>query len=60
MLEDIKKTGVAILLVEHNLKVAMSLAQRLYIMKKAEVAFAGTVKELDARPDIREKYLEVS
>jgi branched-chain amino acid transport system ATP-binding protein len=60
MLEDIKKTGVAILLVEHNLKVAMSLAQRLYIMKKAEVAFAGTAQELDARPDIREKYLEVS
>ncbi len=60
MLEDIKKTGVAILLVEHNLKVAMSLAQRLYIMKKAEVAFTGTVQELDARPDIREKYLEVS
>jgi branched-chain amino acid transport system ATP-binding protein len=59
MLEDIKKTGVAILLVEHNLRVAMSLAQRLYIMKKAEVAFAGTVKELDARPDVREKYLEV-
>jgi branched-chain amino acid transport system ATP-binding protein len=60
MLEDIKKSGVAILLVEHNLKVAMSLAQRLYIMKKAEVAFTGTAEELDARPDIREKYLEVS
>jgi branched-chain amino acid transport system ATP-binding protein len=60
MLEDIKKTGVSILLVEHNLKVAMSLAQRLYIMKKAEVAFTGTAEELDARPDIREKYLEVS
>ena len=59
MLEDIKKTGVAILLVEHNLKVAMSLAQRIYIMKKAELAFTGTVEELDARPDIREKYLEV-
>lgn len=59
MLENIKKTGVAILLVEHNLKVAMSLAQRIYIMKKAELAFAGTVEELDARPDIRKKYLEV-
>lgn len=59
MLENIKKAGVAILLVEHNLKVAMSLAQRIYVMKKAELAFAGTVEELDARPDIREKYLEV-
>ncbi len=60
MLEDIKKTGVAILLVEHNLKVALSLAERLYIMKKAEVAFTGTAEELEAHPDIREKYLEVS
>jgi branched-chain amino acid transport system ATP-binding protein len=60
MLEDIKKTGVAILLVEHNLKVALSLSQRLYIMKKAEVAFAGTAAELDAHPEVREKYLEVS
>jgi branched-chain amino acid transport system ATP-binding protein len=59
MLENIKKTGVAILLVEHNLKVAMSLAQRIYVMKKAEVAFEGTGEELDARPEIREKYLEV-
>jgi branched-chain amino acid transport system ATP-binding protein len=60
MLANIKKTGVAILLVEHNLKVAMSLAQRLYIMKKAEVAFTGSVQELEARSDMREKYLEIS
>jgi branched-chain amino acid transport system ATP-binding protein len=59
MLEDINKTGVSILFVEHNLKVAMSLADRIYLMGKAYLAFSGTVEELDARPDIREKYLEV-
>jgi branched-chain amino acid transport system ATP-binding protein len=59
MLEQISRAGVTVLLVEHNLKVAMSLAKRLYIMGKASLAFAGTVEELDARPDIREKYLEV-
>jgi len=59
MLEDIHKTGVAILFVEHNLKVAMSLAERIYLMGKAYLAFSGTVKELDARPEIREKFLEV-
>ncbi|MEE9418143.1 MAG: ABC transporter ATP-binding protein [Desulfatiglandaceae bacterium] len=59
MLEDIHKTGVAILFVEHNLKVAMSLAQRLYLMGKAVLAFSGTVEELEAQPDIRAKYLEV-
>ena len=59
MLEDINKTGVSILFVEHNLKVAMSLAHRLYIMGKAYLAFTGTVEDLDAQPEIREKYLEV-
>jgi branched-chain amino acid transport system ATP-binding protein len=59
MLEDINKTGVSILLVEHKLKVAMSLARRVYLMKKAQLAFAGTVEELAAQREIREKYLEV-
>ncbi len=59
ILEDINKAGVTILLVEHNLKVAMSLSDRLYLMGKAFLAFTGTVEELDAQPEIREKYLEV-
>ncbi|MBL7175176.1 MAG: ABC transporter ATP-binding protein [Desulfobacteraceae bacterium] len=59
MLEDIHKTGVSILFVEHNLKVAMSLADRIYLMGKAQLAFTGTVEELEAQPEIREKYLEV-
>jgi branched-chain amino acid transport system ATP-binding protein len=59
MLEDINKTGVSILFVEHNLKVALSLAQRIYLMGKAYLAFTGTVEDLEAHPEIREKYLEV-
>ena len=59
MLENINKAGVSILFVEHNLKVAMSLAHRLYIMGKAYLAFTGTVEDLDAQPEIRKKYLEV-
>jgi branched-chain amino acid transport system ATP-binding protein len=47
------------LLVEHNLKVAMSLADRVYLMGKAHLEFSGNKEELDARPDIRAKYLEV-
>lgn len=59
MLENISKTGVAILFVEHNLKVAMSLADRIFLMGKAHLAFSGTVEELESQPEIREKYLEV-
>jgi branched-chain amino acid transport system ATP-binding protein len=59
VLGEINKAGVSIVLVEHNLKVAMSLAHRVYLMGKAHVAFTGTVDELDAKPEIRARYLEV-
>jgi branched-chain amino acid transport system ATP-binding protein len=59
MLEEINKAGVSILFVEHNLPVALSLCDRLYLMGKAHLAFTGTVAELDANPEIRRKYLEV-
>lgn len=59
ILKEINQTGVSILLVEHNLKVAMSLADRVYLMGKAHLGFTGTKAELDAQPDIRAKYLEV-
>ena len=59
ILAEINKAGVSILLVEHNLKVAMSLADRVYLMGKAHIGFAGTIEELNAAPQAREKYLEV-
>ena len=59
MIADINKVGVSILLVEHNLRVAMSLANRIYLMGKAHLAFTGTVEDLKAQPEIRKKYLEV-
>jgi branched-chain amino acid transport system ATP-binding protein len=59
ILEEINKAGVSILLVEHNIKVAMSLADRVYLMGKAHIGFMGTTEELKAKPQVREKYLEV-
>jgi len=59
VLEEINKAGVSILLVEHNLKVALSLAHRVYLMGKAHVGYSGTVEELRSAPEVRSKYLEV-
>ena len=59
VLEEIGKSGISILLVEHNLKVAMSLANRIYLMGKSHLGFTGTLAELDANPEMRAKYLEV-
>ena len=60
VLAEINKTGVSILLVEHNLKVAMSLAHRVYLMGKAFVGFAGSIEELTANSQARTKYLEAA
>jgi branched-chain amino acid transport system ATP-binding protein len=59
VLEEINKAGISILLVEHNLKVALSLAHRVYLMGKAHVGYSGTVEELRSAPEVRSKYLEV-
>jgi len=54
-----RKAGVSILLVEHNLKVALSLAHRVYLMGKAHIGYQGSVEELRNNNDVRAKYLEV-
>ncbi len=59
VLFEINQAGVSILLVEHNIKLALSLAHRVYLMGKAMIGFVGTVEELKNNPAAREKYLEV-
>jgi branched-chain amino acid transport system ATP-binding protein len=59
VLFEINQAGVSILLVEHNLKVALSLAHRVYLMGKAHIGFDGTVEELKDNRKARERYLEV-
>jgi branched-chain amino acid transport system ATP-binding protein len=59
VLEEINKAGVSILLVEHNLKVALSLAHRVYLMGKAHIGYEGSAEELKNNHEVRAKYLEV-
>lgn len=59
MLVQIKEEGVSILLVEHNIKMALSVSDRVYLMAKAYLAFEGTVEELEAHPEIKAQYLEI-
>jgi branched-chain amino acid transport system ATP-binding protein len=50
---------VAILLVEQNMRVALKLAGRIYVMSKGNIFFQGTAQELKESPEIRQRYLEV-
>ena len=58
ILAEINQAGVAILLVEHNLRIALSLAHRVYLMGKAHVGYEGTAEELHDNDEVRSKFLE--
>jgi branched-chain amino acid transport system ATP-binding protein len=59
VIEEIHRAGTSVLLVEQSMDVIMSLAHIVLIMNKGEIVFKGTPDDLRARPDVREKYLEV-
>ena len=58
VLEEINKAGVSVLLVEHNLKVALSLASRVYLMSKACIGCQASAEEMKVNSELRAKYLE--
>ena len=59
ILAEINRAGVSVLLVEHNYKMATSVAHRVYLMGKAHIGYEGTVDDLEADAETRSKYLEV-
>ncbi|MCC8964451.1 MULTISPECIES: ABC transporter ATP-binding protein [Bradyrhizobium] len=59
LIARIAKAGVAILLVEQKLSIAMKISNRVYIMGHGRVVFEGTPEQLKSNAAIREEWLEV-
>lgn len=59
LLQEIARRGIATLLVEQKLAIAMDIAHRVYVMGHGHVVFEGTPDELRARDDVRKEWLEV-
>lgn len=59
MLRDLKKEKLSVLIVEQSVKIAMELADRIYILGNGRIVFDGTPSELAARPHIVERYMGV-
>src|ERR1700736_6659642 len=53
------RRGVAILLVEQKLSVALRISHRVYVMGHGRIVFEGTPAELKANEAIRKEWLEV-
>jgi len=59
LLERIAQRGVAILLIEQKLTIAMAISHRLYVMGQGRIVFEGTPRDLTANETVRKEWLEV-
>ena len=59
ILTTLRATGLALLLVEQNLGLATRVGQRVLVMNKGAIVFAGTPAELAADRDVETRYLGV-
>jgi branched-chain amino acid transport system ATP-binding protein len=59
LIAEIARRGVAILLVEQRLSIAMRISHRVYVMGHGRIVFEGTPAELTSNDAVRKEWLEV-
>jgi branched-chain amino acid transport system ATP-binding protein len=59
VIQDIHNHDIPVLLVEQNMRVALRLSGRIYVIAKGKIVFHGTSQELKEAHEVRQKYLEV-
>jgi branched-chain amino acid transport system ATP-binding protein len=59
LIAEIARRGVAILLVEQKLSIAMRISHRVYVMGHGRIVFEGTPTELRENAAVRKEWLEV-
>lgn len=57
IIEDINRQGTTVLVVEQNANMALSIADRGYVLETGNVVLSGTGKELLASPEVQRAYL---
>ena len=57
IVRDLHKQGVTILLVEQNAQMALSVADRAYVMETGTITLSGTGKELAESEAVKKAYL---
>jgi len=55
----LKQSGISILLSEQNVRFAIEVSDRAYVIDKGVIRHQGTVEELRANEEIRKRYLMV-
>ena len=58
-LQELRKRGVSVLLIEQKLTIALEVSQRAYVMGHGHMVFEGTPEALRANKSIRQEWLEL-
>jgi branched-chain amino acid transport system ATP-binding protein len=60
VVRELKRQGsLGLLVVLPELPLALAVADYVYVMRKGEIAFEGTVQELAARKDVQEEHIGI-
>ena len=57
IIEEINRNGTTILLIEQNAKMALSIADKAYVLETGNIVLEGTGKELLNSPNVQKAYL---
>lgn len=59
-IKELKKQGITILLTEQNIRFAMDLCDKAYVIDKGTLKYQGSIEEFRQNKDVQERYLHVS
>jgi branched-chain amino acid transport system ATP-binding protein len=59
LVRRVAETGVTVLLIEHDMKLVMSISDRILVMHHGACLFEGTPEEVQCHPDVIAAYLGV-
>lgn len=57
IVQEINRSGTTVLLVEQNAQMALSIADRGYVMETGKIVLTGSGEELLMNPQVKEAYL---
>jgi branched-chain amino acid transport system ATP-binding protein len=58
-LGELKATGMTLLVAEQQVPLALSIADRAYVLENGRIRLEGTAQELEQNPEVRRAYLGV-
>jgi len=60
VIRDIQRHGVAVVLVEQKMTIALKISDEVNVMGHGQIVFTGTPDEMRANDEVRQEWLEVS